>query len=267
MNPPLSVVIPNYNYGRFLAQTIESALEADEIIVVDDGSTDDSLEIARRYPVKIIQQRNQGVGVARNRGIEAATGELIAFLDADDYFLPHAIDTYKSAMENADLCTIAMREVDPAGIAIRDHLPAPIGWVAGIETKATISGSSFCFRRTVSERFDEDPLIHPSEDWDFIYRVSSKYRVKALDNVLVCWRQHGNNAHLKIQNMERSMTAVYKKLFSNGAPHKRESYANLHSILCGSYLHAHDYSKFVKHGLKSLYYHPKVMLSRLPINL
>lgn len=93
----ISVVIPAYNAGRYLGRTIDSVLAqtfgAQEIIVVDDGSTDNTAEVVARYEsgVKYIRQDNAGASVARNTGIEAATGEWIAFLDADDEWLPEKL--------------------------------------------------------------------------------------------------------------------------------------------------------------------------------
>lgn len=90
----ISVVIPAYNAGRRLARALDSVLaqtcRADEIIVVDDGSADNTAEVARGYTgrVQFIQQANAGASVARNTGITAATGDWIAFLDADDEWLP-----------------------------------------------------------------------------------------------------------------------------------------------------------------------------------
>ncbi|MEQ9396757.1 glycosyltransferase family 2 protein [Haliea sp.] len=96
----LSVVINNYNYGRFLADAIDSALAQldpdDELVLVDDGSTDDSVSILDRYRhdtrLCIIQQRNQGQLAAVLNGMAAATGDLLALLDSDDYFLPGYLD-------------------------------------------------------------------------------------------------------------------------------------------------------------------------------
>ena len=94
----VSAVIPCYNYGRFLGEAIESVLSqtfsAHEIIVVDDGSTDGTPEVARRYGEKIRYHRteNRGVSAARNAGIALAEGDLIAFLDADDRWLPNKLE-------------------------------------------------------------------------------------------------------------------------------------------------------------------------------
>lgn len=94
----VSVVIPCYNGSAFVRETLESALNQThaplEAIVVDDGSTDDSASIAESFgsPVRVIRQENQGESVARNRGIEEARGEWIAFLDADDVWKPEKLE-------------------------------------------------------------------------------------------------------------------------------------------------------------------------------
>ena len=93
----LSVVIPAYNAERFLAEALESVLAQAhgglELIVVDDGSVDGTALVARSFgaPVRVLQQANQGVGGARNTGIGAAAGEMLAFLDADDAWTPGSL--------------------------------------------------------------------------------------------------------------------------------------------------------------------------------
>lgn len=90
----LSIVIPCYNGAQYLAAAIDSAMEQDypdkEIIVVNDGSTDDSLAVASAYgdAIVLVDQHNQGLSAARNAGIRSATGDLFAFLDCDDYWAP-----------------------------------------------------------------------------------------------------------------------------------------------------------------------------------
>ena len=90
--PKISVVIPLYNKGFIISETLESLLAQTftdfEIVIVNDGSTDNSFEIVSQFTdsrINLFQQENKGAAAARNLGIEKATGELIAFLDADDY--------------------------------------------------------------------------------------------------------------------------------------------------------------------------------------
>lgn len=96
MTPAVSIIITNYNYGAFIAEAIESALAQTftdrEIIVIDDASTDNSIEIATRYPVRVLRQENSGVCVARNNALSLASGRYVMFLDADDRLVPTAVE-------------------------------------------------------------------------------------------------------------------------------------------------------------------------------
>jgi glycosyltransferase involved in cell wall biosynthesis len=100
----ISVVMPCYNAAAYIRDALESALAqampVNEIVVVDDGSTDDSVGIVRSFGdrVRLLVQHNQGASAARNRGIAAACGTLVAFLDADDLWLPHSVATLHAAL-------------------------------------------------------------------------------------------------------------------------------------------------------------------------
>lgn len=96
-SPKVSIIIPTYNYGKYLSKAISTCLEQTyknlEIIVVDDGSTDDTREVVAAFPdIIYIYQENQGVSVARNTGLQTAKGHYVAFLDADDYLLANSIE-------------------------------------------------------------------------------------------------------------------------------------------------------------------------------
>lgn len=111
----MTIVIPSYNQAQYLPEAIQSCLDQTipaEVIVVDDGSTDDSLEIARKYPVKVISQVNKGLSAARNAGIMNSTSEYILFLDADDKLAPMAVERIQEVIDetNADIISPSFQE-------------------------------------------------------------------------------------------------------------------------------------------------------------
>ena len=126
----ISIVIDNYNYANYVAQAIESALaqtHADvEVVVVDDGSTDASMEVIRRYAdrVQVVQQPNGGQGAAYNAGFARATGEVMIFLDADDWLYPNAASEVAAAWR-AGVSKVQFRldMVDKGGASLGRQLP------------------------------------------------------------------------------------------------------------------------------------------------
>jgi hypothetical protein len=112
--PLVSVVIPCYNSARYLAETIESVLSQTyprvEIIVVDDGSSDATPEIARSYPVQYIFQRNRGISAARNTGVLRSRGKYVQFLDHDDRLLLKAFELGVKVLEENPECSMAVGE-------------------------------------------------------------------------------------------------------------------------------------------------------------
>ncbi len=107
----ISVIIPTYNHGHYLPESIESALgqtlKPHEVIVVDDGSVDNTPEIVGRYPVKYLRPPHGGLSAARNVGIRESTGDWIAPLDADDYWLPRKLEVQAEAVRKAPFCYCA----------------------------------------------------------------------------------------------------------------------------------------------------------------
>lgn len=107
----ISIIIPSYNQAEYLPDAIESALTQKvkplEIIVIDDGSQDKSLEIARKYPVKVISQVNKGLASARNTGIMNALGDYCLFLDADDMMKENCIERMTQIIKETDADVVA----------------------------------------------------------------------------------------------------------------------------------------------------------------
>ena len=123
MTPParISVLVPCYNAARYLAEALASVLEQqpspDEVIVIDDGSTDGSTTIAESFgpPVRCVRQEQTGAAAARNHGVSLASGELVAFLDADDIW-PHGSLATRLALLDGD------RELDMASGLVKQFI-------------------------------------------------------------------------------------------------------------------------------------------------
>lgn len=119
-NIKVSVIVPVFNAAEYISKTIDSILNQDfqdyELIVVDDGSTDNSLEIIKKalenttVPNRIIHQENSGVSVARNKAIEASNGEYVVFVDADDYITPNHLSTLYDGQSDFSLTLVVKKE-------------------------------------------------------------------------------------------------------------------------------------------------------------
>lgn len=267
----ISVIIPTYNHARFVAQAIESVLAQtlppQEIFVVDDGSTDDTHRVLKPFAnrVCVVRQANRGVSAARNAGIELATGDLIAFLDADDIWFPTKLERQMERFEanpEIGLVHCGTEEIDANGKRIGQSVDGMEGWVADdllLFRRAVIlgGGSGAMFSRaSIDEVGEFDTGMSTSADWDFHYRIARRYKVAFVTEVLLQYRLHATNMHGNIRAMEHDMLLAYAKAFNSGDAQldrlRRRSYGNLHSVLAGSFFSAGQYLGFVEHALKSL---------------
>jgi glycosyltransferase involved in cell wall biosynthesis len=232
MNPPLvSVVIPTYNYGRFIGETVASALAQHyspiEIVVVDDGSTDDTQERVAAYGdrVKYICQKNRGVSAARNTGIRASQGELIALLDSDDLWLPEKLERQVAAWireRDSGLVATERFAIDETGrrldydeehcaredsceLTMRDLLEFP-----------AFSPSSVMARKDALLAvggFDEG--LTAAEDMEMWVRVAARFRVLRLNATLTAQRFHLKSLSHQPDLMLRNHHKVIDQLFAN----------------------------------------------------
>jgi glycosyltransferase involved in cell wall biosynthesis len=219
--PPLvSVVIPCYNANRYLAEAIESVLLQTypriEIIVVDDGSTDETARIARSYPVHYIYQANRGISAARNTGIRHCQGEYVLFLDHDDRLLPRAVEIGVRLLEEHPECALAVGEhryIGADGRAIgysNKHAAGRDHYLMLLEHNFIETPCSALHRRSgiaLTGGFDES--LRGAEDLEFYLRTARQSTWVAHEAPVSEYRLHGASLS---RDAERMLEASYRVL-------------------------------------------------------
>lgn len=235
--PKVSVIIPTYNRAKTLKEAIDSVLSqryADlELIVVDDGSTDETREIILSYLpyLNYLYQEHRGVSTARNKGITHARGDYFAFLDSDDLWLPDKLCLQMKFMEDHPEALICYTEeiwirkgvrVNPmkkhkkySGMIFRHCLPLCI-----------VSPSSVLIARSLIDEvggFDEE--FELCEDYDLWLRISARYPVYLIETPLIVKRGgHADQLSKKMSGQDRFRIRSLVKLLEGGclSSHQRE---------------------------------------------
>jgi glycosyltransferase involved in cell wall biosynthesis len=230
----VSVVIPAYNYGKFLAESIESVLSQThqdlEIIVVDDGSTDQTRSIVGKISdsrLRYLYQTNQGLSAARNTGIRNSRHPFVAFLDADDLWLPGmlqaALEQFSRLSSDYAMVACFSLRMTESGVPI-DRVEVRAGeelQTRQIQAKHIVLKSRFMPSSVVVKRhvFTElgsfDTALRSSEDRDMWIRIAQKYRVLLFSQPLVRIRKHGNNMSKNADRMRVNMRKVLRKYFAS----------------------------------------------------
>lgn len=229
-SPLVSVIIPVYNGAAYIAEALESILnqtyENIEIIIIDDGSTDNSLDIVKGFrsdKIKIIvNECNIGLAATRNRGLKAAEGEYIALMDGDDVSFPNRLSAQVNLLEKhpdvglvsshfitfeEDLQTgkqsVKKVPLDSDYIAARLPFQSVICCPSAMMRTAVLNDHNLLFNET----------LKVSEDWDLWYRMSQVANVSNVDEILLYYRKHGNNLSKKREEMYRHKIMLIQKSF------------------------------------------------------
>ena len=227
--PKVSVIIPTYNAIAYISETVASVLSQTftdfELLIIDDGSSDGTLEWASQIVdprVKFISQTHQGKPFANNRGIADAQGNYVAFLDHDDIWEPTKLEKQVRCLEDnpaiglVDTCLfIADEQGNIKNEVITLYAEGEV-WKKMLEFNLIACGSTPMVRRCCFETvgvFDEK--LFPSEDWDMWIRIASRYPFAVVKEPLARWRQHSNNTSNNWQRMLQASLIVIEKTFQS----------------------------------------------------
>jgi len=255
MSPTISLVIPAYNVERTILETIESVQQqtfsAFEIIVINDGSTDRTLELLESVNderLKVFSYENGGLPVARNRGISHATGEFIAFLDADDLWTPDKLELQLAALQQHPEAGVAYSWtcdfID--GQKEIHHRYEPVRFEGNILPELLIrnflnSGSNPLIRREAIQSVGEfDPTLRSCEDWDFYLRLAAKWKFVVVPKWQIWYRLSPTSMSTKVEIMEMAALTVIERAYRVAPPElqflRSKTLADLYQYCATQYL-------------------------------
>lgn len=239
--PLVSVIIPCYNHGAYLPEAFASIRQQEypaiEVIVVDDGSTDNTREVTvRSAGVKYIYQRNQGLSAARNTGIRYAKGEMLVFLDADDWLLPGAIETnVRYLQQNEKLAFVS---------GAHDKVFVDTGLVK--EEAQEVSANHYCqllqgnyigmhatvmYRRWVFDALQYDVSLKSCEDYDLYLNIARNFPVAHHTQKIAAYRLHTSNMSANIPMMLKTVLQVLNRQQNRlRTPDEEQAYKKGHTI-------------------------------------
>ena len=246
-----SIVIACYNQASFLGEAIESCLgqthPSTEIILVDDGSTDNTRSVASQFPqVRYIFQENAGVSVARNTGLAASTGDFVIFLDGDDRLMPQAASVGVQALQASPRAGFAVgryRKIDAQGLpsSPANHMCGATDFYLAL-LKGNVIGmhGAVAYRRAALQAVQGfDRRFRASEDYDIALRITRLLPVHEHDVLVAEYRWHSANMSydhdfllrdvldaLKVQWPHASKSPVYAAAYSAGVNNWKRHYGS-----------------------------------------
>ncbi|MDH4230865.1 MAG: glycosyltransferase family 2 protein [Nitrospirota bacterium] len=214
--PLVSVIIPAYNSGPYLADALRSVFEQDyqpiEVIVVDDGSTDETASVARSFKdILYTFQANQGPASARNTGIRLAHGDFIAFLDADDYWPENKLRTQMSHLIENPETEVVLGRIQCIGLFTEAE--KSIRFEGPDNTMTNVCLGSGVFNKSVFDKvgfFDESLRFYEDHDW-FLRARERQIPMIILKQITLLNRRHGNSTSRKRKKSDPTMIRILRK--------------------------------------------------------
>ena len=280
--PTISIITPAYNAERTILETVESVQKQTysdfELIIVDDGSKDRTVELLQSIEdqrLKIFSYENGGVAIARNRGLSHATGDLIAFIDADDLWTPDKLELQLAALQKHPEAGVAYSWTYFMSDKGESITPAKPVFVEGnVYAKLLVDnflahGSNPLIRREAIESVGEfDSSFPHCADWDFYLRLAARWNFAVVPKHQIFYRQSSGSMTSKIDGIERQMLMMFEKNFKTAPPEyqylKKHSLAWLYEYCTQQYLqYSTDLSGVNQAGQKlwkAIRLHPPILL-------
>ena len=220
--PLVSVVVPCYNQAHFLPEAIESVLgqthPRTEIVIVNDGSPDDTCQVVSRYPgVRYVRQENQGLAGARNTGFRQSKGEYVVFLDADDCLMPNAIEAHLSCFARYPEARFVVGDIDHMALdgsytgSPRWPLLDSNQYEELLRVNHVANTIAVMFRRAVLEQLGGfKAACSPAEDYELLLRASRLFSSRHHRTVVAQYRRHPASLSRKGTLMLRAMNHVMR---------------------------------------------------------
>lgn len=287
--PTISVIIPAFNAEKTILETIQSiqaqSLADFELIIIDDGSTDCTLDILASLDeprLKVFSYENGGLPVARNRGIERATGDFISFIDADDLWKPNKLEKQLDALNNHSDAGVAYSWtafIDEDSNFL--YAWEPVFYQGDVRPKLLVrnfisSGSNILVRRKFIEAAGKfDPQLKSVEDWDYYLTLASLCPFVVVPEYQILYRRSSQAMTSNVDTMEAANLIVIERAFQNAPPElqylKRPSLANAYRYLAKQCL----FNKLDRTGVKqarqklkkSLFLSPRILFDSETLRL
>jgi glycosyltransferase involved in cell wall biosynthesis len=287
--PKISVVIPTYNSAKYLGEAIQSVLNQTigdfEIIVIDDGSTDNPKEVVDRFlepRLRYVSQENRGVSAAYNRGFKLSCGEYVTFLDADDVLLEDSLAKGLQMLESHPEVAFSYGQahiVDENGLIYRLRKSSFLGGSALVDGKTQVKELLFLCRITSStvmvrrncfeevEGFHEELSI--AEDRHLYIRLAKRWPVAYIAEPLVKYRLHHNQLHKRVDPRvaEKAFLLILHEVFedpdvaSHFQPLKKKAYSYSYRRI-SNYAYGYDMRSARYYLRKAVRAYPQMLLQR-----
>ena len=280
-HPMVSIVVPAYNHGQWIAETLTSVLRQTftdwEAIVVDDGSTDETAQVAAGFAPRIryLRQENQGVSAARNRGLALGSGRYVAFLDDDDVWPPDKLELQVRALEAAPqvgmcygaVCTMRGEWVgDCSKPTYRGDILLPL-----LRRRIRLGPSAVLIRRDVLDDVGGfDTRFSVSADYDLWLRIAARFPADYVDKPVLYYRITPGAWHRNLDVITTDPLRVLDKFFTEGPGQQRalsteraSAYGRAHYAIAGEAAHQGKWRVAVRHLVTAARHDPVLSVRRL----